>query len=51
MTSRSKSSLSLAAADRSRLEAIVDRFEDAWEQGQRPAIEAFLAGDASSSAW
>jgi hypothetical protein len=38
---RTDESRGLAAARR--IDAIANRFEDAWKSGQRPAIEGFLA--------
>ena len=35
----------LPTSDRARLEQVVERFESAWQRGERPAIDAYLAAE------
>ena len=42
MPSRTETLATLSPEARSRLKSVIDRFEDAWERGERPSLDQFL---------
>ena len=36
--------------DVARLEEVIDRFEEAWQHGEKPAIDSYLSEDGDSRA-